>query len=98
MNASANIIVLIALVTITVLSLAALTLLLRAQRRSIRQKRNGRPPTRPAQPLHLPTIHADRTQECQHITRRAAYLKWQQDHAALQAARAIQQAARWYGE
>lgn len=97
MNASTNITALIVLVTITALSLAALTLL-RAQRRSIRQKRNSRPPTGPAQPLHLPTIHADRTQECQHITRRAAYLKWQQDHAALQAARAIQQAARWYGE
>lgn len=98
MNASTNIIALVVLVAITALSLAALTLLLRAQRRSIRQKRNSRPPTRPVQPLHLPTIHADRTQECQHIARRAAYLKWQQDHAALQAARAIQQAARWYGE
>ena len=98
MNASTNITALIVLVTITVLSLAALTLLLRAQRRSIRQKRDDRPPTRPVQPLHLPTIHADRTQECRHIARRAAYLKWQQDHAALQAARAIQQAARWYGE
>ena len=97
MNASTNIIALVVLVAITVLSLAALTLL-RSQRRSIRQKRNSRPPIRPVQPLHLPTLHADRTHECRHIARRAACLKWQQDHSALQAARAIQQAARWYGE
>ena len=73
--------------------LAAVLILLRPTRR----KGNGRPPVRQSRPLHPPVTDADRAQEQWDIARRAAALKWQQDQAALQAARAIQQAARRYG-
>ena len=73
--------------------LAAVLILLRPTRR----KGNGRPPARQSRPLRPPAIDADRAQEHRDIARRAAALKWQQDQAALQAARAIQRAARRYG-
>lgn len=95
MNANTGIIAFIVLAVIASLTLlvVVLILLLPTWRR-----RNGRPPTRHPRPLHLSTIDTDRAQEHWDVARRANYLKWQQDHAALQAARAIQQTARWYGE
>lgn len=73
--------------------LAAVLILLRPTRR----KDNSRPPARQSRQLRPPAIDADRAQEYRDIARRAAALKWQQDQAALQAARAIQRAARRYG-
>lgn len=80
-------------VVATLVLLAAVLILLRPTR----QKGNSRPPARQSRPLHPPAIDADRAQEQWDIARRAAGLKWQQDQAALQAARAIQRAARRYG-
>ena len=94
MNANTGVITLIVLAVIAALALLAAALILLLPTR----RRNGRPPVRRPRPLHLSTIDTDRAQEHWDIARRAARLKWQQDHAALQAARAIQQAARWYGE
>lgn len=88
---------LVALIVLAVVAalvlLAAVLILLRPTRR----KDNSRPPVRQSRPLRLPVIDADRAQEQWDIARRAAGLKWQQDQAALQAARAIQRAARRYG-
>lgn len=88
---------LVALIVLAVVAalglLAAALILLRPTRR----KGNSRPPARQSRPLHPPAIDADRAQEQWDIARRAAGLKWQQDQAALQAARAIQRAARRYG-
>lgn len=84
---------LVALIVLAVVAalglLAAALILLRPTRR----KGNSRPPARQSRPLHPPAIDADRAQEQWDIARRAAGLKWQQD----QAARAIQRAARRYG-
>lgn len=74
--------IVLAVVAALVLLAAALILL-----HPTRRKGNGRPPA----------IDADRAQEHRDIARRAARAKWQQNQAALQAARAIQQAARRYG-
>lgn len=84
--------IVLAVVAALVLLAAVLTLL-----RPTRQKGNGRPPARQSRQLRLPATDADRAQEQWDIARRAAALKWQQDQAALQAARAIQRAARRYG-
>lgn len=84
--------VVLAVVAALVLLVAALILL-----RPTRRRGNGRPPARRSRPLRPPAIDADRAQEQWDIARRAAGLKWQQDQAALQAARAIQRAARRYG-
>ena len=84
--------VVLAVVAALVLLAAVLTLL-----RPTRQKGNSRPPARQSRPLRPSAIDADRAQEQWDIARRAAGLKWQQDQAALQAARAIQRAARRYG-
>ena len=88
---------LIALIVLAIVAalvlLAAVLVLLRPTRR----KGNGRPPARQWRPLHPPATDADWAQEHRDIARRAARLKWQQDQAALQAARAMQQAARRYG-
>lgn len=73
--------------------LVAVLILLRPTRR----KGNGRPPVQQSRQFRPPAIDADRAQEQWDIARRAAGLKWQQDQAALQAARAIQRAARRYG-
>lgn len=80
-------------VVATLVLLVAVLILLHPTRR----KDNSRPPARQSRPLHPPAIDADRAQEHQDIARRAARAKWQQNQAALQAARAIQQAARRYG-
>lgn len=93
MNANTGVITLIVLAVIAALALLAAALILLLPTR----RRNGRPPVRYPRPLHLSTTDTDRAQEHWDIARRAARLKWQQDHAALQAARAIRQAARWYG-
>ncbi|WP_315558853.1 hypothetical protein [Actinomyces gerencseriae] len=93
MNANTGVITLIVLAVIAALALLAAALILLLPTR----RRNGRPPVRRPRPLHLSTIDTDRAQEHWDIARRAARLKWQQDHAALQAARAIQQVARRYG-
>ena len=84
--------IVLAVVAALVLLVAVLILL-----RPTRRKGNSRPPARQSRPLRPPAIDADRAQEQWDIARRAAALKWQQDQAALQAARAIQRAARRYG-
>ena len=94
MDANTGIITLIVLAVITALALLATALILLFP---TRRRRNDKPPTRHPRPLHLSTTDTDRTQEHRDVARRAARLKWQQDHAALQAARAIQQVARRYG-
>ena len=91
---SSGVIVFIVLVVVAALVLLAAVLILL---RPTRRKGNSRPPVRQSRPLHPPVTDADRGQEHRDIARRAAALKWQQDQAALQAARAIQQAARRYG-
>ena len=73
--------------------LVAVLILLRPTRR----RGNSRPPARQSRPLRPLTLDADRALAHRDIARRAAALKWQQDQAALQAARAIQRAARRYG-
>lgn len=94
MNANTGIITLIVLAAIAALILLVVVLILL---RSIRRRRNGRPLAWQSRPLRPPVTDADRAQEDWDIARRAARLKWQQDHAALQAARAIQQAALQHG-
>ena len=84
--------VVLAVVAALVLLVAVLILL-----RPTRRQGNGRPPARQSRPLRPPATYADRAQEHRDIARRAAALKWQQDQTALQAARAIQRAARRYG-
>lgn len=84
--------IVLAVVAALVLLVAVLILL-----RPTRRKDNSRPPARQSRPLRPPVTDADRAQEQWDIARRAAALKWQQDQAALQAARAIQRAARRYG-
>lgn len=91
---SPGVIVFIVLAVVAALVLLAAVLILL---RPTRRKGNSRPPARQSRPLHPPAIDADRAQEQWDIARRAAGLKWQQDQAALQAARAIQRAARRYG-
>lgn len=89
-----GVVALIVLVVVAALGLLAAVLILL---RPTRRKGNSRPPVRQSRPLRLPAIDADRAQEQWDIARRAAALKWQQDQAVLQAARAIQRAARRYG-
>lgn len=89
-----GLVVLIVLVVVAALVLLVAVLILL---RPTRRKGNGRPPARQSRPLRPPAIDADRAQEHRVLARRAAALKWQQDQAALQAARAIQRAARRYG-
>lgn len=89
-----GLVVLIVLVVVAALGLLAAVLILL---RPTRRKDNSRPPVQQSRQLRPLTIDADRAQEHRDIARRAAALKWQQDQAALQAARAIQQAARRYG-
>lgn len=89
-----GLVALIVLVVVAALGLLAAVLILL---RPTRRKGNGRPPARQSRQLRPPAIDADRAQEYRDIARRAAALKWQQDQAALQAARAIQRAARRYG-
>ena len=89
-----GVVALIVLVVVAALGLLAAVLILL---RPTRRRGNGRPPVRQSRPLRPLTIDADRAQEQWDIARRAAGLKWQQDQAALQAARAIQRAARRYG-
>ena len=91
---SPGVIAFIVLAVVAALGLLAAALILL---RPTRRKDNGRPPARQSRQLRPLTIDADRAQEHRDIARRAAALKWQQDQAALQAARAIQQAARRYG-
>lgn len=91
---SPGVIVFVVLVVVAALVLLAAVLILL---RPTRRKGNGRPPAWQSRPLRPPAIDADRAQEQWDIARHAAGLKWQQDQAALQAARAIQQAARRYG-
>ena len=85
-------VIVLAVVAALVLLAAALILL-----HPTRREGNGRPPARQSRMLRPPAIDADRAQEHRDIARRAARAKWQQNQAALQAARAIQQAARRYG-
>lgn len=89
-----GVIAFIVLVVVAALVLLAAALILL---HPTRRKGNGRPPARQSRMLRPPAIDADRAQEQWDIARRAAGLKWQQDQAALQAARAIQRAARRYG-
>lgn len=89
-----SVIVFVVLAVVAALALLAAALILL---RPTRRKDNSRPPARQSRPLRPPAIDADRAQEYRDIARRAAALKWQQDQAALQAARAIQRAARRYG-
>lgn len=89
-----GVVALIVLVVVAALGLLAAVLILL---RPTRRRGNGRPPVRQSRQLRPPAIDADRAQEHRDIARRAAALKWQQDQAALQAARAIQRAARRYG-
>lgn len=89
-----GVIAFVVLVVVAALGLLVAVLILL---RPTRRKGNSRPPARQSRPLRPPAIDADRAQEQWDIARRAAALKWQQDQAALQAARAIQQAARRYG-
>lgn len=89
-----GVVALIVLVVVAALGLLAAVLILL---RPTRRRGNGRPPVRQSRQLRPLTIDADRAQEHRDIARRAAGLKWQQDQAALQAARAIQRAARRYG-
>ena len=91
---SPGVIVFVVLAVVAALALLAAVLILL---RPTRRQDDSRPPARQSQPLRPPAIDADRAQEHRDIARRAAALKWQQDQAALQAARAIQQAARRYG-
>lgn len=91
---SPGVIVFIVLAVVAALGLLVAVLILL---RPTRRRGNSRPPARQSRPLRPPAIDADRAQEHQDIARRAAGLKWQQDQAALQAARAIQRAARRYG-
>lgn len=91
---SPGVIVFVVLAVVAALALLAAVLILL---RPTRRKDDSRPPARQSRPLRPPAIDADRAQEHRDIARRAAALKWQQDQAALQAARAIQQAARRYG-
>lgn len=86
---SSGVIVFIVLVVVAALVLLAAVLILL---RPTRRKGNSRPPVRQSRPLRPPAIDADRAHEHRDIARRAAALKWQQDQAALQAARAIQRA------
>ncbi len=89
-----GVVVFIVLAVVAALGLLAAVLILL---RPTRRKDNSRPPARQSRQLRPPVTDADRAQEHRDIARRAAALKWQQDQAALQAARAIQQAARRYG-
>lgn len=91
---SPGVIVFVVLAVVAALGLLAAALILL---RPTRRKGNGRPPARQSRMLRPPAIDADRAQEHRDIARRAARAKWQQNQAALQAARAIQQAARRYG-
>lgn len=91
---SPGVIAFIVLAVVAALGLLAAALILL---RPTRRKDNGRPPARQSRPLRPSAIDADRAQEYRDIARRAAGLKWQQDQAALQATRAIQRAARRYG-
>ena len=91
---SPGVIVFVVLAVVAALALLAAVLILL---RPTRRQDDSRPPARQSRPLRPPAIDADRAQEHWDIARRAAALKWQQDQAALQAARAIQQAARRYG-
>ena len=84
----------IVLVVVAALGLLVAVLILL---RPTRRRGNSRPPARQSRLLRPSAIDADRAQEHRDIARRAAALKWQQDQAALQAARAIQRAARRYG-
>lgn len=88
---SPGVIVFVVLAVVAALALLAAVLILL---RPTRRKDDSRPPARQSRPLRPPAIDADRAQEHRDIARRAAGLKWQQDQAALQAARAIQ---RRYG-
>lgn len=89
-----GVIAFIVLVAVAVLALLAASLILL---HPTRRRGNSRPPARQSRPLRPPATDADRAQEHRDIARRAARAKWQQNQAALQAARAIQQAARRYG-
>ena len=91
---SPGVIALIVLAAVAALALLAAALILL---HPTRRRGNSRPPARQSRPLRPPATDADRAQEHRDIARRAAGLKWQQDQAALQAARAIQRAARRYG-
>ena len=92
---SPGVIALIVLAAVAALVLLAAVLILL---RPTWRRGNGRPPARQSRPLRPPAIATDLAQEHRDIARRATGLKWQQDQAALQAARAIQQAARRYGD
>ena len=89
-----GVIAFVVLVVVAALGLLVAVLILL---RPTRRRGNGRPPVRQSRPLRPPDIDAVRAQEQWDFARRAAALKWQQDQAALQAARAIQRAARRYG-
>lgn len=88
---------LVAFIVLVVVAALALLVAVLILLHPTRRKGNGRPPARQSRQLRPLTIDADRAQEHRDIARRAAALKWQQDQAALQAARAIQRAARRYG-